>query len=110
MHFKNACFFDQKISFITDKKYEGKNTMQHLTIREIKEALEHQPVDQSLMNQLKADSRKGVQKIAKALEQKEKKKKEQEIQWHKMMTIERDLYDQGYSSVEIGRASCRERV
>lgn len=77
-----------------------------LTINQIKEILSGSP-DGNLVNQLKADKRKGVQKLLQAYDKKAKRDKKLSDQFYDMQSFERAAVTRGYRFIagtdEAGR-------
>lgn len=77
-----------------------------LTIQQIKECLAGSP-DDNLINQLKADERKGVQKLLQAYDRQLDKERKLAEQFYEMQSFERSAFSRGYNFIggtdEAGR-------
>ena len=77
------------------------------TIKEIKEKLKNRKIDDKVIEQLAADSRKGVKKLAKKYRRKKDEKIRLEEKWNYMNEINKKLRENGYEIIcgldEAGR-------
>lgn len=81
--------------------------MKSKTIKEIKQLVTHNELTKAMINELRDDTRKGVQAIVNAYDRKLLKEKQLEIQYNKMIEIEEQFRQRGLTYIagvdEAGR-------
>src|SRR5258707_15806197 len=106
-------------------------TLEQLLIKSIPELRERfvdraRPVPKGLVEALESDNRQGAHHLAKLIQKRWRKNRAEGQRLHNLLRFEIDLWEQGFNLiagvdeagmaplagpvVEIGRASCRERV